>query len=302
VRIDSGVREGDTISAHYDPMIAKLIVHGADRETALARMARALAKFEVVGPASNVDFLARLVANRAFASGDLDTGLIEREKDTLLPAPAKPSLRRRALAVATVLAAEFDESRSSAAHEWADDPWNARSGWRPGAPLARALQFEHAGEPCPVQVEYARGEWLVRDGDESARLAELRWETSSPSARTVRGVVDDRSFVVDSVIDGETLHVFSPLGHYALDYTPTLANVGERDDDSALLAPMPGKVIALFVEAGATVERGQPLLVIEAMKMEHTISAPSAGRVASVRFGVGDQVAEGAQLVEFAAQ
>ncbi len=302
VRIDSGVREGDTISAHYDPMIAKLIVHGADRETALARMARALAKFEVVGPASNVDFLARLVANCAFASGDLDTGLIEREKDTLLPAPAKPSLRRRALAVATVLAAEFDESRSSAAHEWVDDPWNARSGWRPGAPLARALQFEHAGEPCPVQVEYARGEWLVRDGDESVRLAELRWETSSPSVRTVRGVVDDRSFVVDSVIDGETLHVFSPLGHYALDYTPTLANVGERDDDSALLAPMPGKVIALFVEAGATVERGQPLLVIEAMKMEHTISAPSAGRVASIRFGVGDQVAEGAQLVEFAAQ
>ncbi|MBW7924129.1 MAG: acetyl/propionyl/methylcrotonyl-CoA carboxylase subunit alpha [Burkholderiaceae bacterium] len=302
VRIDSGVREGDTISAHYDPMIAKLIVHGADRETALARMARALAKFEVVGPASNVDFLARLVANRAFASGDLDTGLIEREKDALLPAPTKPSLRRRALAVATVLAAEFDESRSSAAHEWGDDPWNARSGWRPGAPLARALQFEHAGEPCPVQVEYARNEWLVRDGDESARLAELRWETSSPSVRTVRGVVDDRSFVVDSVIDGETLHVFSPLGHYALDYTPTLANVGERDDDSALLAPMPGKVIALFVEAGASVERGQPLLVIEAMKMEHTISAPSAGRVASIRFGVGDQVAEGAQLVEFAAQ
>ena len=120
--------------------------------------------------------------------------------------------------------------------------------------------------------------------------------------RTVRGVVDDRSFVVDSVIDGETLHVFSPLGHYALDYTPTLANVGERDDDSALLAPMPGKVIALFVEAGVSVERGQPLLVIEAMKMEHTISAPSAGRVASIRFGVGDQVAEGAQLVEFAAQ
>ncbi|MCO5100641.1 MAG: acetyl/propionyl/methylcrotonyl-CoA carboxylase subunit alpha [Burkholderiaceae bacterium] len=302
VRIDSGVREGDTISAHYDPMIAKLIVHGADRETALARMARALAKFEVVGPASNVDFLSRLVANRAFAAGDLDTGLIEREKDTLLPAPAKPSLRRRALAVATVLAAEFDASRSSDAHEWADDPWNARSGWRPGAPLARTLQFEQSGEPCPVRVEYGRDEWLVRDGDESARLAELRWDTASPSVRTVRGVVDDRSFVVDSVIDGETLHVFSPLGHYALGYTPALANVGEREDDSALLAPMPGKVIALFVEAGATVERGQPLLVIEAMKMEHTISAPSAGRVASIRFGVGDQVAEGAQLVEFAAQ
>ncbi|HEY0877647.1 MAG TPA: acetyl/propionyl/methylcrotonyl-CoA carboxylase subunit alpha [Zeimonas sp.] len=302
VRIDSGVREGDTISAHYDPMIAKLIVHGADRETALARMARALAKFEVVGPASNVDFLARLVANPAFASGDLDTGLIEREKDSLLPAPAKPSLRRRALAVAAVLAAEFEEARSGAAHEWSGDPWNARNGWRPGSKLVRTLQFEQAGAPCPVQVEYAGDEWLVREGDECARLAELRWSASSPSARTVRGVVDDRSFVVDSVIDGETLHVFSPLGHYALGYAPALAHVGEHDDDSALVAPMPGKVIALFVEAGATVERGQPLLVIEAMKMEHTISAPAAGRVASIRYGVGDQVVEGAQLVEFAAQ
>ncbi|MCD6681679.1 MAG: acetyl/propionyl/methylcrotonyl-CoA carboxylase subunit alpha [Burkholderiaceae bacterium] len=301
VRIDSGVREGDTISPHYDPMIAKLIVHGADRETALARMARALAKFEVVGPASNVDFLSRLIGNPSFASGELDTGLIEREKETLLPAPAKPSLRRRTLAVAAVLAAETDAAHSPDL-AWRTDPWNRRDGWRPGPKLVRTLQLEHAGEPCPVQVEYGAGEWLVRDGDECARLAELRWSTSSPDARTVRGVVDDRSFVVDSVIDGETLHVFSPLGHTALGYTPVLAHVGERDDDSTLVAPMPGKVIALFVEAGASVERGQPLLVIEAMKMEHTIVAPSTGRVASIRFGVGDQVGEGVQLVEFAAQ
>ncbi len=310
VRIDSGVREGDTITPHYDPMIAKLIVHGADRETALARMARALARFEVVGPASNVDFLARLIANPAFASGELDTGLIEREKESLLPAPMKPSLRRRALAVAAVLAAEFDEADAQDGQRWRNDPWNARSGWRTSGRLVRTLHFEHAGEPSPVQVEYGNDEWLVREGDECARLAELRWSAlastvhanSTASARTVRGVVDDRSFVVDAVIDGETLHVFSPLGHYALAYTPALAHVGEREDDSALLAPMPGKVIALFVEAGASVERGQPLLVIEAMKMEHTISAPSAGRVAAIRFGVGDQVAEGVQLVEFATQ
>ncbi len=302
VRVDSGVREGDAITPHYDPMIAKLVVHGADRETALARMARALAKFEVVGPASNVDFLARLVANPAFASGDLDTGLIEREQEQLLPAPTTPSLRRRALAVAAVLAAELDDAATGDGRAWPKDPWNARSGWRTGSRLVRTLQLEHAGVPCPVQVEYRGDEWLVRDGDECARLAELRWSASSPTARTVRGVVDDRSFVVDAVIDGETLHVFSPLGHYALGYTPALAHVGERDDDSALVAPMPGKVIALFVAAGASVERGQPLLVIEAMKMEHTISAPSAGRVAAIRFGVGDQVAEGVQLVEFAAQ
>ena len=307
IRIDSGVREGDTITPHYDPMIAKLIVHGPDRETTLARLARALARVQVVGPASNVDFLARLVANPAFASGDLDTGLIEREKERLLPAPEKPSLRRRALAVAAVLAAEFDGAATNDGRSWPGDPWSARSGWRCAARLVRTLHFEQAGQPCPVQVEYGDDEWFVREGDDCVRLAELHWDTTpatagaAVAARTVRGVVDDRSFVVDAVIDGETLHVFSPLGHYALGYTPALAHVGEHEDDSALVAPMPGKVIALFVEVGAEVERGQALLVIEAMKMEHTISAPSAGRIASIRFAVGDQVTEGVQLVEFAA-
>ncbi len=301
VRIDSGVREGDAITAHYDPMIAKLIVHGVDRGQALARMARALARFEVVGPATNVDFLARLVADPAFVAGDLDTGLIEREKERLLPAPSRPSLRRRAVAAAAVLASELDDAQSPASHPWPADPWNARSGWRSAATLVRTLQFARAGQPCPVLLEYGDGVWLVRDGDEQVRLAELRWSGNGPS-RTVRGVLDDRSFVVDSVLDGETVHVFSPLGHFVLGYVAPLAHVGGQDDEARLTAPMPGKVIALFVEPGAQVERGQPLLVMEAMKMEHTISAPAAGRVSAIRFAVGDQVAEGAQLVEFAAQ
>src|SRR5690606_21562161 len=99
---------------------------------------------EVVGPASNVDFLARLVANPAFASGDLDTGLIEREQEQLLPAPTTPSLRRRALAVAAVLAAELDDAATGDGRAWPKDPWNARSGWRTGSRLVRTLQLEHA--------------------------------------------------------------------------------------------------------------------------------------------------------------
>ncbi|MCL4185705.1 MAG: ATP-grasp domain-containing protein, partial [Burkholderiaceae bacterium] len=114
VRIDSGVREGDTITPHYDPMIAKLIVWGRDRDHALARMSQALAGFEVVGPSTNVGFLSRLVACDAFARAELDTGLIEREKAVLMPPPSRPPLLLRAIAAAAVLAGEIDEAAAEA--------------------------------------------------------------------------------------------------------------------------------------------------------------------------------------------
>ncbi|MBX3612456.1 MAG: acetyl/propionyl/methylcrotonyl-CoA carboxylase subunit alpha [Burkholderiaceae bacterium] len=297
VRIDSGVREGDAITPYYDPMIAKLIVWGRDRDHALARMARALAGFEVVGPATNVGFLSRLVACESFARADLDTGLIDREKAVLMPAAAKPPLLPRAIAAAAVLAGEADEAAAADRAAGRHDPWNLRNGWRASGRLHRTLPFDAAGEPCPVEVEYAARGWTVRDGDDALCIADLRW---SPAERKLRGLAGERAFEASAVLDGETLHLFTPDGHLTLGYAPPLAHVGEEEsDDARLTAPMPGKVIALMVQAGAKVTRGQPLLVMEAMKMEHTISAPADGEVAAIRHAVGDQVAEGAQLIEF---
>ena len=297
VRIDSGVRAGDTITPFYDPMIAKLIVWGRDRDHALARMTQALAAFEVVGPATNVAFLLRLVGCEAFAHADLDTGLIERERATLLPAPAKPSLIERAIAAAAVLAGEIEEAAASDRASGHCDPWNRRDGWRASGWLRRSMPFAAAGQPCPVDVEYAPAGWTVRDGDESTCIASLRW---SPAERRLRGLVGERAFEVGVVLDGETLHLFTADGPLTLGYAPPLAHVGEEAaDESRLTAPMPGKVIGLLVEPGAQVTRGQALLVMEAMKMEHTISAPADGKVAAIRFAVGEQVAEGAQLVDF---
>ncbi|RPH59268.1 MAG: 3-methylcrotonyl-CoA carboxylase, partial [Burkholderiales bacterium] len=129
-------------------------------------------------------------------------------------------------------------------------------------------------------------------------IADLRW---SAVERRLHGLAGDRAFEASAVLDGETLHLFTPDGHLTLGYAPPLAHVGEDDsDDARLTAPMPGKVIALMVERGATVARGQPLLVMEAMKMEHTISAPADGEIAAILYAVGEQVAEGAQLIEFA--
>ncbi len=300
VRVDSGVREGDTITPYYDPMIAKLVVWGRDRDHARARMAQALAGFEVVGPSTNVAFLARLVDCESFARARLDTGLIEHERAALLPEPAPPPLAARAIAAAAVLAGEADAAASGRDDDGdlRRDPWSLRNGWRAGGWLRRVLPFESAAGPCPVEVEYSASGWNVHDGDESIRIGQLRW---SATERRLRGLAGERAFDAGAVLDGETLHLFMPEGHLALGYASPLAHVGEGDaDDARLTAPMPGKVIALMVAAGAKVARGQPLLVIEAMKMEHTISAPADGEIASVLCAVGEQVADGVQLVEFA--
>jgi 3-methylcrotonyl-CoA carboxylase alpha subunit len=289
VRIDSGVRQGDAITLFYDPMIAKLIVWGEDRAQAIARMRDALARFEVVGPATNVDFLGRLMRCRAFVEADLDTALIEREAAALAPSAAEPGLDVLATAAAAVLAGE---SAATAAA----DPWDVTDGFRVGAPLIRTMTFTLGTTRYPVDVEYARAGWTVRAGDASTRLSSLRIE-----AGRLTGLLGDTRLDAAAVRAGETLHLYRPEGHWQLGWAPPLAHAGDDADDAgSLSAPMPGKVIALLVADGEAVRRGQPLLVMEAMKMEHTIAAPADGVVERLLYRVGDQVAEGAPLVGFA--
>jgi 3-methylcrotonyl-CoA carboxylase alpha subunit len=291
VRIDGGVGEGDAITPFYDPMIAKLIVWGEDRAQAIARMRDALARFEAVGPSTNVDFLGRLMRCRSFVEADLDTALIEREREVLAPRAAAPTPVELAIAAAAVLTGEAAAGAADP-HE----PWAIADGWRVGAPLARPLTFTHGEATHRVVVDHVRGGWVVRAGDASVPLSALRRE----GAR-VSGQAGGSRFDASAVLAGETLHLFTADGHLALGYAPPLAHAGDDADAAGgLAAPMPGKVIALMVEAGATVKRGQPLLVMEAMKMEHTIAAPADGVVEALLYRVGDQVAEGAALVGFA--
>jgi len=302
VRIDSGVRHSDAISPHYDPMIAKLITWGADREQAIARMHAALLEFEVVGLASNVGFLQRLMRCKSFAGADLDTGLIDRERDVLLPTRGEPTPRLLALASAAVLAIEADEAgrKRRAAGVRGGDPWALLTGWRPTGALSRPLQFTQAGKPATVRVEYAAGGFTVHAGDAALCLSTLRYD---PASARLDGLIGSEAFAIGALIDRETLHLFTADGPQALGYAAALAHAGEDAQDAGnLTAPMPGKVIALLCEAGAKVARGQPLLVMEAMKMEHTICAPSAGTVDALLYAVGDQVAEGAQLIGFSAR
>ncbi|CAN7560469.1 acetyl/propionyl/methylcrotonyl-CoA carboxylase subunit alpha [Pseudoduganella sp. LjRoot289] len=291
VRIDSGVRAGDAISPFYDPMVAKLIVWGRDRDEALARMALALAEYQVVGLATNIAFLKRLVESQPFSRADLDTGLIERHQAALFP-PARPApLQVLGLAAARLLSAEQAQGADGPA------PWAHASGWRMNSALQRALDFADEANSYAVRVGYSHAGWTVGLGEGTVAMTLVARDggqlTIKLDGATVRGTV---------VLAADMFHVFTGGAHYMLAYSNPLAHAGEAEAEGGrLTAPMPGKIVALLVEPGNTVEKGAPLLIMEAMKMEHTIAAPASGTVEELLYAVGDQVADGDQLLVFTA-
>ncbi|NVD96617.1 acetyl/propionyl/methylcrotonyl-CoA carboxylase subunit alpha [Massilia sp. BJB1822] len=295
VRIDSGVREGDAISPFYDPMIAKLIVWGADRKQALARMAQALSQYQIVGLATNIAFLKRLVEGDAFANADLDTGLIERNQEALFP-PAR-SVPAAAVALAAVALVE-EEKEQSAAQSGANraDPWGQALGWRMNTAYARKLSFsdEH-GKNYQPQFSYLHQGWLLAMEGIEAHVSLMSQQGVDLSIKlgetSVHGTVRR---------DGELFHVFTGGGHYALAYNDPMAHAGEAEAEGGrLTAPMPGKVVAVLAKAGQQVKKGEALVIMEAMKMEHTIAAPHDGLVDEILYAIGDQVTDGAPLLAF---
>ncbi|HEF5155454.1 carbamoyl-phosphate synthase L chain ATP-binding protein [Burkholderia multivorans] len=293
VRVDSGVREGDAITPFYDPMIAKLIVHGADRDEALGRMLRALRACEVVGLHTNAGFLQRIVACEPFATADLDTGLIERNHDVLF-APQQPPRASLALACAALLARERDAAGDGSS------PWSALSDWRLNAGYRRTFEWHAVEREADVTVAYDHDGTAARIAVGDAVAQSFAWSRGATPL--------DFDVLLDGVrssgrviVDGDSFHVFTQGTAETFEWRNLLAHAGDAEHGGGrLTAPMPGKVIAVLVEPGQRVEPGTPLIVMEAMKMEHTIGAPSAGVVAEVLYAVGDQVADGAQLLVMA--
>ncbi|KFG94295.1 3-methylcrotonyl-CoA carboxylase [Burkholderia paludis] len=290
VRVDSGVREGDAITPFYDPMIAKLIVHGTDRAEALGLMLRALRACEVVGLHTNAAFLQRIVACAPFATADLDTGLIERNHEALF-APQQPPRATLALACAALLARERGAAAQGAS------PWGALPDWRLNGGYRRTLEWHAVDREADVTIAYENDGAGARlaIGDAAAQpFAWTRGATPLEFDVTLGGVRSSGRVYAD----GDTFHVFTQGAAETFEWRNLLAHAGDVEQGGGrLTAPMPGKVIAVLVEPGQKVEAGTPLIVMEAMKMEHTIGAPNAGVVAEVLYGVGDQVADGAQLL-----
>jgi len=294
VRIDSGVREGDTITPFYDPMIAKLIVHGHNRADALLRMALALKQCEVVGPSTNIEFLHRIVTSDPFVTGDLDTGLIERHHDTLFAPSTVSKKHALALACAALLAREGGEAHGVS-------PWDALSHWRMSGGYTQALNWRAAGSDDEIKVIFTRESTSGRGDNKQLELLgeTLAFDWShGTEPRAFDVLLGDRRIKGRVVEDADMFHVFFEGASLAFEWQNLLAHAADAEHgEGRLTAPMPGKVIAVLVEPGATVEKGTPLLVMEAMKMEHTIVAPASGTVSEILFGVGDQVTDGAQLL-----
>jgi 3-methylcrotonyl-CoA carboxylase alpha subunit len=303
VRIDAGVRAGDTISPFYDPMIAKLIVWGADRAQALARMAQALGEFHIVGLATNIAFLKRLVEGEAFATADLDTGLIERNHATLFPPAAPAPLAVLALAALALVAGERDAAPAASPAAHPADPWASTHGWRMNGSYRRRLAFGDdyaatlpAGAYALDLTYHAHGWTLDVDGTAHA----LALVSRNGSRYAIR--LDGQATVGTVQREGDLLHVFCGGAHRVLAWSDPLAHAGAHEAAGGrLTAPMPGKVVAVLATQGQQVKKGEPLVIMEAMKMEHTIAAPGDGLVEDVLYQVGDQVADGAPLLVFTA-
>jgi 3-methylcrotonyl-CoA carboxylase alpha subunit len=275
VRADSGVRPGDAISPHYDPMIAKLVVHGPTRAVALARLARALERTEVAGTITNLAFLGALARHPGFVAGDVDTGLIERDLQALVAAPA-PSGAELALAALG----------TAGLHQGGSGPLSGFALWQP---LRQRVAFL-AGEERIEAVIQPQGPdaYLVDLGDtrHDCRLAADGWwvDGMRPPARLA---------VTDAGVSlfGRATHHFRPID-------PLARGDGGAEAGGALItAPMPGLLKTVHVAAGETVEKGQRLAVLEAMKMEYTLTAARDGVVAELLCAAGAQVEAGAPLI-----
>ena len=295
VRVDAGVRQGDTISPYYDSMVAKLIVHGDTREQALARLDAALAATRIVGLQTNVQFLRHVLASRSFAQADLDTALIPREAAVLFDQEKVGLPLAAAAVVADTLAGEAGRVEPQG---WTD-PFARRDGWRSHGLAQRSFDFEFHGESQAARLTYLHDGGLRLAVGASGQPQDLQWRREGSSDEACYGVtLGGQRNVVQVVRDGETAHVFALQGATQITVLDALAHAGETEGEGGrLTAPMPGKVVSFAVRAGDTVTKGQVLAVMEAMKMEHTIAAPADGRVAELLYAPGDQVSEGAELL-----
>ena len=300
VRIDTGVRAGDDISVYYDPMIAKLIVHGEDRRQALQRLTRALTAYRIAGLTTNVDFLYNLAGSAPFAAAELDTGFIERHRHLVFRDDSADRDVELAMAsLYTILDQERRASRQAAQDSDPHSPWHSTGGWRLNEPHRLQVNLQYRGE------------------DLSLTITPL---TGARSGYTMPGI--DREIQLDGRLDGDRLQVDidgfrQPVtaaehdgiisiyhGGGAFQFRPLAADTGEEGDAASQgnpRAPMTGRIVKLLVEPAQAVSANAPLLVMEAMKMEHTIRAPADGIVAEFFFQPGELVDGDAELLSFEA-
>ena len=307
VRVDTGVRQGDTISIHYDPMIAKLIVWDKDRNNCLRRMVEALRQTQVAGVTTNIDFLAAVISHQAFQEAEFDTGFIERHQADLSPGnePAPPEILSLA-ALYRVLRRTCQAGENAAISSDPTSPWWATDSWRLNLLDEEHFRFHDGIREHEVGVTVAGkrhstennnlgqsgNDYLIRTGNKVIRACG-RLEPD----RGLVAMLDNTQWRAAVVEDHEHLIIFDPDHTYRLKQVTDTGYSSEEEASGTLISPMPGRVIEVMAAAGQQVKKGDALLILEAMKIEHIIAAPHDGTVQSLHYQPDDMVDEGVELL-----
>ena len=296
IRIDTGVRQGDEISAYYDPMIAKLICYGDYRAQALARLKAALKQYRLIGTSSNINFLHRLCVHPAVQSGGTTTRFIDSNLNELIT--ANSPLDENALISAVVFLLQSQAQQIQAKQRGTADPnspWAASDHWRVGETQAQRLNLQHQRNEIELAIRTHNDGWNIDVRDNTYRVEILANEGPDSSL-----LINDLRYESVVLQSANILHVL-------LDNIPhkfTLLDKGAVSDDSQqrkdhIVSPMPGKIVSCTARAGQRVKKGETLMVLEAMKMEHALQAPHAGEISEVYFSQDEQVKEGEILLAF---
>ena len=288
VRVDAAVRTGDEISPWYDPMIGKVITHAPDRTAALSLLAQTLAATQIAGSTTNLAFLTALSRHVGVRAGMVDTGLITRDLPALITVPVLPAEAAALAALAALNLLDLPEGQ---------DPWDTFTGWRAWTEAESFVGLDHRGSTRALRLAHlGNRRYRVTEGTESRTLTVLEYREgrarfeSDGRVRTAGLAIAPGGITL--FLDGQS-HDFKPV--------LALADLSHAHGGDAILAPMPGMVAKVHAQPGTVVVQGAPLVVLEAMKMEHVLSAPCDGRVAEVLVAEGDQVSDGSLLIRIEA-
>jgi 3-methylcrotonyl-CoA carboxylase alpha subunit len=288
LRIDAGYREGDAVSPYYDAMLAKVIAWAPTRDAAIGRLNRGLEETDVRGIVTNTPFLAALITHPKVRANKIDTGFIERELKALTVSTGAPGDLEMAAAVAAILGEE-----AKAAGQHAHSPWNT-FGWMPVGRRERVFVLRAGQDAEKVTLHYGSGPSTLTVENREIVFASTPSEAGGYDV-TLDGV---KSHIV-AFIEGHELYLRTRHGRFELHWVdPFGGETEEQTGEDKIVAPLPGTVVALLAEVGATLEKGAPILTLEVMKMEQTLRAPFAGVLKKIKCKVGDIVQEGVELAE----
>lgn len=299
VRVDSGVEEGGEVTMYYDPMIAKIIAHGADRGEALQRLGAALRETEIAGLRHNVGFLERALKHPRFVEADLDTHFIDDHLEDLLPVAGVDDQTALKLAALFVLSNMTKDAAARAqSSQDPHSPWHALSGWRVGGPGFVSVELL-AGDQLRAFKAHIVGQSYQLELDDTR----IDIKIIECSQRSIHAEIGEREFRAGVAHKGARIYLMLAGATHEFDVIdPLHGDDEETSGGNAIMAPMPGKVTVVSVAVGDQVAKGDPILTIEAMKMEHTLTAPLDGEVLLLPYSVGDQVDEGVRLAEIGSE